>query len=687
MNKKAVTIVVPIYGDLPSLEQCIESLIKNVDARNNILLVNDCGPDANNIESRLKTLIKGNKNFYYERNPQNLGFIGTCNRAVNELDQTDNDILLLNSDTVVTEGFLEEMVDVLYASDKHGAVCPRSSNATIASVPFRYRTPKTERDTEYAWDAYTQVKDLLPRYIVTPVAVGFCILIKRNLIKNFGLFDPTYGLGYSEENDFCLRINKYGFSSVMANHAFVYHLESKSFTSEKKKILVEQNEQKMMKKYPYYRELVERYIDQYMDPVDWFTDVIISNNENKKVLISLYHLPLSFNGTSRNALSFLSYLQKANLKGVNVTILAQDEAIAYHGLDKLGFRTVNPTEVMQETFHIGYVPSQIFHYEHLQLLNKTCLKVIISDLDIISIRSSKLLSENFVNRSIFIDSFRLADKVVTISDFTKKDTLDYFGEVIAGWKDKFVTIHQGFPGNTFDQNDNDYGIDAHTIPEEILKGGEYILLVGNNYPHKVIKETLNTLEGYDKDIVVIGAKVKSAKGVYGLPSGSISDRYMERIFQNCKLVLFPSFYEGFGLPIAEAAKYGKPIVLSKTEVAREISDLYKAHITVTFFNVISEIPTVIDEVFSKKSPLKKEGLIRELEQYNEEVWALLMSTLEDKTQPSDLRSRWYYFSQLREYRGVFTTTKIGIRRRILHGLRSEYPSFYTALKNLYRKFK
>src|SRR5688572_29851966 len=135
VSGKKVTVVVPVYGDWPSLAQCIEALKEHVAPRHNVLLVNDCGPEADLMEDNIKQAIKGTA-FRYERNPKNLGFVGTCNRAALEIDQTKNDILLLNSDTKPTKGFLEEMLAVLYESDKHAAVSPRSNNATINTIPL-----------------------------------------------------------------------------------------------------------------------------------------------------------------------------------------------------------------------------------------------------------------------------------------------------------------------------------------------------------------------------------------------------------------------------------------------------------------------------------------------------------------------------------------------------------------------
>ncbi|MBW3569320.1 glycosyltransferase family 2 protein, partial [Candidatus Parcubacteria bacterium] len=55
-----VTIVIPIYGDWPSLSDCIESLKQNVDFdKHKAILINDCGPEADFIEGKIKQSIKG----------------------------------------------------------------------------------------------------------------------------------------------------------------------------------------------------------------------------------------------------------------------------------------------------------------------------------------------------------------------------------------------------------------------------------------------------------------------------------------------------------------------------------------------------------------------------------------------------------------------------------------------------
>ncbi len=256
-----VTIIVPVYGDWPSLKQCIESLKQYVDTNHTVMLVNDCGPDVDLMEKNIKEAIKAFKNFIYYRNKNNLGFVGTCNRAVLELEKTDNDIMLLNSDTRVTKGFLQEMLAVLYSDQEVGAVSPRSNNATLATVPLS-SAPQKGLGEDKSYEIYTKIKSKLPRFNQIPVAHGFCMLIKRSLIKEFGLFDPIFGKGYGEEVDFCMRISKKGYKCLLSNWAYVFHLEARSFSLETKAKLLEENNKIIWERYPDYRQLVRDYMSE-----------------------------------------------------------------------------------------------------------------------------------------------------------------------------------------------------------------------------------------------------------------------------------------------------------------------------------------------------------------------------------------------------------------------------------------
>lgn len=284
--RNPVTVVVPVYGDLPSLLNCVESLKATVDQQiDSVLLVNDCGPEADAIELALLAAIEDQPAFRYERNPRNLGFVGNCNRAALELDTTTNDILLLNSDTVTTTGFIDELSAVLHSAPEHGIVCARSNNATIASLPYRLRDPRSERSVERTVAVHEALRDALPRFSVAPVAMGFCFLVRRELITSYGLFDEIFAPGYGEENDFCLRMRAHGFLSLIAHRALVLHVGGLSFQSTRRTQLRTAHERILTARHPGYTESVQRYLKRDADPVDVFADCLVPSDSIVRLLI------------------------------------------------------------------------------------------------------------------------------------------------------------------------------------------------------------------------------------------------------------------------------------------------------------------------------------------------------------------------------------------------------------------
>ena len=687
----AVTIVVPVYSDWPSLEYCLISLADHVASHHCILLINDCGPEADDLERRIMHLTEGDPRFRYERNATNLGFVGTCNRAA-EIDGTDNDLLFLNSDTVVTSGFLEEMLTVLYCYERHGCVCPRSNSASIASVPFMPLWPDEPKDPAEAFEVYQQIRDLLPRFHVAPVAVGFCILIRRELVANFGLFDPMFGLGYSEENDFCSRINRYGFSSIISNWSFVFHLEGRSFTEDQRSRLVETNEQKMVQRHRYYTALVQRYRDQYVDPVDWFADAVANRSEKRKLLIDLYHFPLAMNGTVRVALSFLQYLAcHADEHGLEVTIVAQSDAQKFYKFDQFGFRVQTPEEI-DDIFDIGFCPSQIFHLPNLFLLNRCCLKVVVLHQDMIAVRSHEHLAIDFAIRTTFKDTCLVADKVVVYTEATAEDLRQYYGDLIEGF-DRFVPIHLGHPTSTFD-NMTRTGLasEARSKVGRFAAEGPFVLLLGNDYPHKLMSEVLRELERTDLRVVVLGSKRAQhhSSAILVLKSGDQPESLLEYLFEHASVIVFPSMYEGFGLPVSEAARFGKPLVTFESDVTREVTALFP-DLVVESFNELREVVPLVEKLLAVHGV---EGwrtggtAIRTMDDFSADVVDLLVETARDPAcDTAHLRKRWNYLNSVKDYAGAVTTParQSALKVRAIVYMKRNHPGAYERARRTYRR--
>lgn len=244
---KQVDIIIPIYNAYDDLNICLESLYKNTDLKKNrLILINDKSSDE-----RMRPYLDSQKkeNVIVIHNEENQGFSGNINIGMAQSEE--NDVILLNSDTILTKGWVEKMVECAYANPSTGTVTPLSNNATLCSVPeFCEENRLPEGMTvEEAGELIERIS--FKRYPVITVAHGFCMLIKREVIKKIGNFDAaTFEKGYGEENDFCNRAMQLGYQNVMCDNTYIYHSGTKSFLSKEKEERILAHDKILRERYP-----------------------------------------------------------------------------------------------------------------------------------------------------------------------------------------------------------------------------------------------------------------------------------------------------------------------------------------------------------------------------------------------------------------------------------------------------
>ncbi len=238
MNKLC-DVIIPIYNAYDATVDCIESVIKNTDLKENgLILINDCSPDE-----RISAHINAVKSQYPElnivviENEKNKGFVGTVNVGMR---YSKDDVLLLNSDTIVGKDWLDKMKNCAYSQPKVATVTAMSNNATLVSVPQGLM--RNEIPDDITIDEYNDMlnKCAYREYPELPTAHGFCVYIRREALDKVGFFDEeSFGRGYGEENDFSFRCMDYGFKNILCDDVIVYHLESQSFSNERSKVIDE----------------------------------------------------------------------------------------------------------------------------------------------------------------------------------------------------------------------------------------------------------------------------------------------------------------------------------------------------------------------------------------------------------------------------------------------------------------
>ena len=244
---EGVDIIIPIYNAYEDLQTCIASIFSCTDlSHHRLLLVNDASPDK-----RILPYIRSleNSNIIVIENENNLGFSGSINHGIRI--SKDRDVILLNSDTIVTNSWVEKIINCAYSAAEIATVTPLSNNATLCSVPEFLK--ENQLPPGFTLEQYANLIEMasLRVYPRIPVANGFCMYIKREVFDRIGLFDmETFGRGYGEENDFCYRAEQVGYCHVMCDDTYIYHTGTTSFLSDEKRNFIEQHEQILKQRYP-----------------------------------------------------------------------------------------------------------------------------------------------------------------------------------------------------------------------------------------------------------------------------------------------------------------------------------------------------------------------------------------------------------------------------------------------------
>lgn len=386
MNKKseAVDIIIPIYNGYDDLQLCIPSVKKHTDlTKHRVILIDDCSPDA-----RIAPYLDGlaDEHILVLHNEKNLGFSGNVNKGMGL--SADRDVILLNSDTIVTAGWVEKIVACAYLEESTGTVTPLSNSATLCSVPVMCRDNQIPEHLTVDEYAALIERCSLKRYPRITVAVGFCMFIKRCVIEDVGMFDAaTFGRGYGEENDFCNRAEQAGYHHVMCDDTFIYHKGTASFDTAEKQALLEAHEAILNERYPgqmrrNHLYCMENPDQEIRDNINLYTKL----HNGKKNLLYLLHLDFrdhAFNNIGGTQIH-VRELMEVFRKEYNVFVAARDEK-------DLCVTIYTDRDVISLRFEIGEAPQfPVFRDEQLRKIYEQLLTAF--DIDLVHVHHWQDLS-------------------------------------------------------------------------------------------------------------------------------------------------------------------------------------------------------------------------------------------------------------------------------------------------------
>jgi glycosyltransferase involved in cell wall biosynthesis len=239
--------------------------------------------------------------------------------------------------------------------------------------------------------------------------------------------------------------------------------------------------------------------------------------------------------------------------------------------------------------------------------------------------------KNLAYRLIIVSAIKRAQKVIAVSQFTKSEILKYYPKISPG---KIVVIYEGLSQLEVDSGQK---LDDNEVLLRYNITKPFLLYVGNAYPHKNLEKLLlvfqKIMADFSGQLVLVGNKdyfyfclEERAKKI-GLPLdqilflGYVPDAELACLYRQAMVYVFPSLYEGFGLPPLEAMNYGLPVVASDIPCLREVCGQ-----AIEYFD-----PQDTDSVVEKinlvlNNELRREGLkqlgFEQVKKYN---WSLAVT--------------------------------------------------------------
>ena len=183
-----VSIIILTHNQLEYTKLCIESVEKYTPEPYQLILVDNGSADGT--VEYLEAVVGHHFSHRLICNRENLGFAKGCNQGIEE---TSGDyVLLLNNDTVVTEGYIEAMIECAKSDARIGIVGPMTN---FISGPQRVRRAD-----------YSSLEEV-------------------------GKFDERFGIGCFEDDDFCFRVYLAGYRAVVCGDCFIHHFGSKTLNN------------------------------------------------------------------------------------------------------------------------------------------------------------------------------------------------------------------------------------------------------------------------------------------------------------------------------------------------------------------------------------------------------------------------------------------------------------------------
>lgn len=378
--------------------------------------------------------------------------------------------------------------------------------------------------------------------------------------------------------------NRRGYRTVLANQAFALRRSSAGGAAAIRS-------SRLVAKYPELPRALDRYhASRLFRYEDLIAGLLPDRSGKLRVLFECSQLGSFFNGTFKAALNTIEEFVERSSEEFLCCITANRTAFEFHNLHRVAnlHYVGELSEASNESpFAVAIRLAQPFSLSDLVSLGRLAPVAGFVMLDTIAMDCQYLDEQNL--SVVWEQMVRTMSFIGYISEFTRDQFRCRF--------DVPATVTEAIVLLSTDPTE----YEPESATPEI---GDYVLLVGNEYSHKHVFDTVKLYKALpNRDhLVVFGVNISCEDGLTSYESGSLGEETVSTLFSKAKVVLYPSHYEGFGFPVITALAHRKPVVARKLPVFEEIRQRIPGGINLYLFD------STIDMVrFAATAPLWIEG--------------------------------------------------------------------------------
>lgn len=259
------SIVILSYNNRQLTQQCIESIRETTPKSAREIVIVD-----NNSQDDSVAYLRQQDDIVLVENDFNAGFPGGCNIGI-KASKKENDIFLLNNDTVLCANSLYTLRMGLYEKENYGAA--GSMSESDCNHQGFSRNVNIDEDKKFALKVNVPASNMCE---IKMILIGYAVLIKRHVLEKVGYLDERYFPGNKEDEDFGLRVLMANYQNVLVHNSFLIHYGGSSFNRTNRTAIQMTNILKFNEKFRFEKNYsgYTLFSDQYIRSYECFIDTL-----------------------------------------------------------------------------------------------------------------------------------------------------------------------------------------------------------------------------------------------------------------------------------------------------------------------------------------------------------------------------------------------------------------------------